>query len=415
MQETDITGNKVKVNCMKENYGNNVLPLSKAENERFPGGGPIEIIFFYKKEIPILELKKSIVKTIECYNLFSSCLIMIDDNKFALQYRTDGFVPTILPPVDAAFDDIRLDDIRKKMVHIKTLPGEPLFAVTGIPIKDGILAGISCSHAVADGISLLLFLYAWMCITEGKKFPIPSPQRLFKGQPVRSDEIAKVFTPSLSALSREIQDRVKNNHMKTFAVREYFSDEYLNEIKNIAKSENKEHMISSNQIITSYLLKKYHRSVMPNADRIILRTPVNLRYIHPDIDPMYIGNANFNSVTEFTKDEIDNMPMHHLAYRIKESILGARNENYVKEIAYLSEYGVELRTDKIKNRPPSDMDRDVVSSNLTHLSDLESLFLGPETGNVLYIGMAIQTGFTILKEKNGRIFAEITSRYPFKN
>lgn len=53
-------------------------------------------------------------------------------------------------------------------------------------------------------------------------------------------------------------------------------------------------------------------------------------------------------------------------------------------------------------------------SNLTHLNDIESMFLGPNIGSFLYIGLAFyKTAFTILKEKNGRIFAQITSRYPF--
>ena len=63
----------------------------------------------------------------------------------------------LLPPINATFDNINIDDIKKMIVHVKTLPGEPLFAVTGIPIKDGIFGGISCSHAVGDGISLTSF------------------------------------------------------------------------------------------------------------------------------------------------------------------------------------------------------------------------------------------------------------------
>ncbi|MCX5849243.1 MAG: acyltransferase [Deltaproteobacteria bacterium] len=407
---------KENIAYLEENYGKNILPLSNFENNYFPGTNPLEILLFYKKGTSLEKLEERFFKTVEHYNIFSSRLIMIDDKKFALQYCTDGIVKSILPPVDETFDNININDINKMIEHVKTLPGKPLLAVTGIPIKDGVLAGISCSHAVGDGISLMLFLYAWNCMIEGNEFPLPSTQRLFKGKPVSSDKIDKVFTPPLSELSKGIQNQFNNvNTIKTYTTKEYFSDEFLNEIKNKAKSENAKLMISNHQIMTSFLLKKYYNQLLPNTDKIVLRSPISLRDIHPDIDSLYMGSANFNSFTEFTKEEIDKMSILQIAYRLKESMIKMRNEKYAKEISFLSKYGLEINIDILnKNHPPYDIETNIVSSNLTHLNDLESLFLGPNIGSILYIGLVVQTGFTMLKEKSGRIFAQITSRYPFK-
>ena len=409
-----MTIDKIDDRNLKNNFGKNVLPLSAYDNENFIGTHPLEIFFFYKKNLPILKLKESLLKTIAHYNLFSSRLIMIDDHKFALQYCTDGAIANDLPPVDAVFDHSRIDEIEQKMAHVQTLPGQPLFAVTGIPFKNGILAGISCSHAVADGISLLLFLYAWMCITEGKNFLSPSPQRLFQGQPVNFDQIDKVLVPPISALNHEIRKRVEvDNVAEVFTAREYFTDDFLNEIKNKAKQEDEKYEISNHQIMTAFLLKKYHSKILPDTDRIVLKNPINLRDVHPDLDPMYIGSSNFNNFTQFTKAEIDSLSIPQIAYRIKKSIADVRNENYAREIAYLSPYGIEINLDVFRrNRPPYSVETNVVSSNLTHLNDLESMFVGSETGSILHIGLAIQTGFTMLKEKSGRIFAQITGRHP---
>ncbi len=397
---------------MEHHYGKNILPLSTFDNETFIGSSPLEILFFYKKDLPILKLKESLLKTIHYYNLFSSRLIMIGDHKFALLYCTDGAVANDLRPVDACFDDSRIEEIRKEMVHVQTLPGEPLFAVTGIPFKNGILAGISCSHTVADGISLLLFLYAWMCITDGKKFLPPSPQKLFQCPPVHFDPTDRTLVPPLSALDEKIRKKVEiDNVAEIFTATEYFTDDFLNDIKAEAKKERCE--ISNHQIMTTFLLKKYHSKILPDTDRIVLKNPINLRDIHPDLDPMYIGSSNFNNFIQFTKEEIDSLSIPQIAYRIKKSIADVRNENYAREIAYLSPYGIEINMDVFRrNRPPFSVETNVVSSNLTHLNDLESMFVGSETGSILHIGLAIQTGFTMLKEKNGRIFAQITSRYP---
>jgi len=406
---------KSDIAYLEENVGKNILPLSLFDNKIRPGSEPLEIVIFYQKGTAAQKLAENFLKTTEYFNLFSSRLIMIGDNQFALQYCTDGVLIKILPPVDATSDTIDIHDIKKMMIHVKTLPGEPLLSVTGIPLKDGIVGAISCSHAIADGISIMLFLYAWGCIIEGQDFPLPSRQRLFKGSPVRSDTLRKAFIPPLSELDSTIQDRVKHvMNDKTYTIREYFSDEFLAEMKRKATSENATYRISGNQIMTSFLLKKYHHQMLPDADRIIVRTPINLRDVHPDVDALYIGNAYFNGFTELTKDEIDQLSVTELAYRMKESIAGMRNEAFVKDVAYLSEYGIEINMDVYKkDRPPFDIDRDISSSNLTHLNDLESLGLGSHIGRILYIGSAVQTGFTMLKEKSGRIFAEITSRYPF--
>jgi hypothetical protein len=407
--------NKSGNTCLEENLGKNIIPLSVFESSNFVGTEPLEIVLFYKKGTSLLKLQECFFKAVEHYNLFSSRLIMIGDNEYALQYCTDGIEVKIHPPVDVTSDVISIDEIKKMMVHVKTAPGEPLFAATGIPVKDGVLGALSLSHAVADGILLMLFLFSWGCILEGKDFLRPSAQRLFTGKPVRSDEIDKSFTPPLSGLSDNIQKRIKNiSNIKKYTTKEYFSQDFLDEMKDTAKSENAKYSISNNQIMTSFLLKKYHKYILPDTDRIALRTPINIRYVHPDIDPMYIGNANFNSVAEYTKNEIDKMSILQIAYRIKESIMMARDENYVKEISGLTKYGgIEFKTEMFENHPSYNVETDVFSTNLTHLNDLESMGLGLNIGRVFYMGYAARTSFIMLKEKSGRIFAEITGRYPF--
>jgi len=401
---------------LKENYGKNILPLSVLENERMIAGSPNEILYFYRKDIPIGKLKESIIKTIEHYNLFSSRLIAIGENKFALQYCTDGAVLNELPPLDAVSRDLSLEDIKKMMVHVKTLPGEPLFAITGIPVKDGILAGISCSHTVADGISMLLFLYAWMCITEGRPFLPPSPQRLFKGLPVDSDKIHRVFLPSLSELSREIQDKAGHYEKdeKLYTRREFFSDEFLADMKRTAQQENETCSISSNQIIISFLLKKYHDHILRDTEKVRLRNGINLRDLHPYIDPLHLGNATFTSMTEFTRKEIHAMSIAQIANRLKETIAGYRNEKFAKALSYLTEYGIEYNAEVLRQHHKAyNSETDINSTNLTHLSDLESLGLSSNIGTILDVSSVVHAGFVILKEKNGQIFADVTSRYPF--
>ncbi len=413
MIEAYQTNNKSRKLFLEENLGKTILPLSILDNEIRPGGNPIEILLFYRREISVLKIQESFKKAVEHYNLFSSCLIRIDHDKFALQYCSDGAVIDIMPGVNETHDRMDIEHVGKMMMHVQTLPGEPLFALTVIPTKDGYLGGFSFSHAIGDGVSLILFLFSLGLIMADENFPLPSNQRLFTGKPVSLDQIEKSLIPPLNDLNKKIQNRVKQANVKTYAKREYFSDEQLNAIKNQAKSAGEKNEISNNQIITSLLLKKYHHALLPDAERIRLRSPVNFREIHPDIDPCYIGNALFVSFTEFQKDEIDSLSVHEIAYRFKESVVRMRNENFVKKISYLSEYGIEFQHEALENYLPHNTDTDIVSTNLTHINDLESLGLGANMGRILYMGLPLQPCFTMLKEKSGSILAQITGRYPF--
>ncbi len=183
-------------------------------------------------------------------------------------------------------------------------------------------------------------------------------------------------------------------------------------MKNKAKRENEKFVISNNQIINAFLLKKYHQEILPDADKIRLRTPINLREINSDIDPMYIGTAYFINITDFTKDEMDKMSIYEIAYRLNVSITESRSEKFIKKISYISEYGVEIKTDVLENFSPFNISTDIVSSNLTHINDLESMGLGSNVGSIVYFGVTAPTSFTMMKEKSGRIYADMTSRYP---
>ncbi len=407
-----MIGDSTKKAYLEENLGKTILPLSLLENETLIGSNPLEVLLFYKKDWTYEQFAEAFLKAAHHFNLFSSRLIRMDEDRYALHYCSDGVEINFLPPMDATSDSVNIEDIRKKIKKVKTLPGGPLLCLTGIAVKDGKFGGISCSHVIADGFSLILFLHLWGCIIEGNELPLPSPQRLFKGEPVKSEQIDPSFFPPLSDLNNEIQNRYQSTHARIYQKREYFSDEFLREHKQKAKSTHEKYEISDNQIMVSCLLKKYHRHILPDTDKVRLRHPVNLREIHPDIDPMYIGNAFFFSWTEFTKDEIDRLSIYEIAYRLKESIKSARDKNFIQDISYVSKYGIEFKPDMFNHYNATDMDTDILSTNLAHMNDLASLGIGPDKGRFLYVDLPIQNSFIMLKEKSGEVFAQITSRYP---
>jgi hypothetical protein len=103
--------------------------------------------------------------------------------------------------------------------------------------------------------------------------------------------------------------------------------------------------------------------------------------------------------------------IYEIAYRLNESISNVGNEEHLKKISYLSDYGIEFKKEVIKNYSLYNMDTDIMSSNLIALNDPESLGISSNLVNILNIN-ASPTSFVILKEKDGRIFAQITSIYP---
>lgn len=89
-----------------------------------------------------------------------------------------------------------------------------------------------------------------------------------------------------------------------------------------------------------------------------------------------------------------------------------RRKDYIKNIAYLSAYGVELKEDVFKDYPPYNPETDILSTNMAHFADLDSLGLGSKVGSLLNIDTVVQTCFTMIKEESNRMFAQVTGLYP---
>ena len=163
--------------------------------------------------------------------------------------------------------------------------------------------------------------------------------------------------------------------------------------------------------MTSFLLKKYHDAMLPKTEKIVLRTPINLRDIYPDLHPMYMGNAYFASLTEFTKDEINKMSIPQIAYRLTESVNKAKSKDNVKKILYLSEYGIEFKPEVFKDYSPFNMETDISSTNLSQLSDPASIGLDNSLVNILYMGSPALNCFIFLNQKN-TLFAQVNCLSP---
>ena len=87
---------------------------------------------------------------------------------------------------------------------------------------------------------------------------------------------------------------------------------------------------------------------------------------------------------------------------MKESIAVMRNEDYIRGIASLSKYGIQLKSDLIENYSLYNVDTDMLSANLVHLNDIAALGPPDEKGKFLYVTTPVH-GFVILKEDSGKI------------
>jgi hypothetical protein len=84
-------------------------------------------------------------------------------------------------------------------------------------------------------------------------------------------------------------------------------------------------------------------------------------------------------------------------------------------MAYLSKYGIEFKSDIFNHYSPDNIKTDIVSSNIAHLHDLESMGMGSNILDILHVDSAVQTGFVILKENSRLILVQTTGMYPFES
>ena len=190
---------------------------------------------------------------------------------------------------------------------VRGLPGDPLLLGSLTPTTEGCVIGLSVSHIVADGMTIFIFFAIWTALMSGKKPPKPSDQRSFE-----QSRIVKNFRPLRVPLATRVQSR---NDMYSTLNQEYTFLSLPDSLTTKLLTEVGPESPALNHIVAAHLLRRFEPNILPDSEILRLRIPIDMRNLHPSIDPLYLGNAFFDAVIAFSRNELGEQSLSALAYQ----------------------------------------------------------------------------------------------------
>ncbi len=389
-----------------------ILPVSEYDAQ-FIGRTSVNFLLHFAQALDIERVEAAFWEVLEHYNTFASRVVQDGPEAFSIQY--DPFAPTFRV-AKTLTNWIRETDFTSKGVDIlidevESIPGGPQITVVLTPVPDGMVLGLSISHVLVDGLSLGLLIASWSKIIHGEDFPRPSPQRIFPHIP-NAREVTSPQPPPPPAewpLPSWVEARRKQRMIPNFHRTLYFTHEEVAGIRREATSDETDF-----KILLAHLLKERALAMAPASDVIIVIIPSDLRLDHPDVDPLYIGNALSQGVCVFSKAELRDCSLAEISSRISATVRNARDPEHLREIIKVGPTGIIYKLPPTIDKSEVLPEACVIASAATTESYSEVLASinfgsGPPT---CYLAPMDLASSVFVCPEGGRIRADLSSMHP---
>ncbi len=293
----------------------------------------IQLIFEYQGHLDIQQLTKNLEKTIRTFTAVGSRIKIISDYEVILETGHPISVKSrsvVDEPLLNSFSET--DEF---LNSVENSEDQPLVTalVTNTPTRS--FVGFSFSHLLGDGASFFEFLDSLSKVSQSEELTKrPANQReLLQRKHTNSSN-----TQNLFEATGYIQPRPKNSpisDLETFAMTE---KQLLDLRKQCADNGV---IVSNNDILMAELAKRFHQYVPPFENKIIVRCPVDYRNIL-GLPSGYFGNAVRDAIAIFEVGEIESLPFHKVAARIRQSIQGVDRKSIENSLIRLD----KLRMDE---------------------------------------------------------------------
>lgn len=379
-----------------------ILPVS-AYDTGFIGVPPIGTVFFYPRNLDPAGFESSFRRALDHFETFQSRLAVLDDGSFGLYRDRQSGTFQVLEKINRSIDDFSPRELATLVPLVETIPGSELIRSILIPLDDGCVLANSVSHLVSDGLSFYRFMQVWSSLQEGSGYEPPSSQRSFSHGCILREVDDGLHLPRLYADRLRYHQTVPRHH--------HVVRLSANDVAAIVKdSSNGDTTARELQILTAHLLKRFAAKLLPTAASVRLRTNVDIRYIHSQVDVGYVGNAFIDAVADFTWDSLDRLSLSQLAAVVQGGIDELRVPTRVERLATMHAHGLELpvETDGF------DPERDLVCTNVVRMGSGSGVGFGQCDPEMVYPVPLVPNGFVIASGIGdaGGIVIQIVSRFP---
>lgn len=319
---------------------NATLPMSSYDVSLIPLN-PITIYFFYPESLHDIDIESSFRETLEDFNVFSSQIFRYRNSAEYYLRHSEGGATYRETSVNRAltFDSIEVNTLQDYVDIVDSRLGCNTTAASVIHFDNGTLLSLSVSHAIADGMSLGLFLYSWSARVNGADPVSASSQRRFT-----SAAVDDFFTEE--DLSVSMSDDLEKRY-RIFRKPRYYSTIRIekSQLPSLIGNEY-DHLDSRSDFLalTVLTLKDNYEKLSPQSEYIDVTIPIDVRAEHNDLEFNYIGNAVALSTVRFAKTEIASMQCAGLYSSLNSQLSIERSTKRINATMRLAEDGVIHRT-----------------------------------------------------------------------
>lgn len=302
------------------------LPLSPVDHV-FTGVGSyaIEFAFAYQGMIEPAPLQRSLDRALEHFWPLRSKLTRIAEHSYGFRPAEDGLV---FQTVQSSEDFEDTDDVSLFIDSVHSVEGEPLTRLKLTQTPHGSVLGLSISHALVDGFSLLHFLASWSRIFHDQRILTPFCERELL-VPETSDPQGPVTPDDVLARCGLFWAEKRHPVSREQLREERFlvSKEAMNELLAEAE-EDCSVALFHNDVLTAYLWRKcIPQWEKGNGNPITYLTcPVDFRRILRTVPRTYFGNALCSATASIDYEGLVGASLGKLAFLVREAVTRVRQD-----------------------------------------------------------------------------------------
>ena len=354
------------------------LNISQVDSVFANSSYPIEFMFYYKKNLDSVKLKKQLKKISD---MFWPAFGEYEDGVIrSVRYKElavlDEVISDDLFPVDAS-----AEEIWQKYSVINPEKTDRLFYLSIMQFKNGTVLIPKMNHLAGDGYSYFYFLSALADLSKGIHDPVQNNSSASLIKPSHHRTILKEF-------------RYKEIGSKVLAHKEEFSIEFeeipKSTVRSIIKAVASDsiHRISGNDILSAMVIKKMAGIQKEySKDDFQLTIPIDVRRQIKEYGINYFGNGLMFNVTNFKKSDLEKLNISEIAIEIRKSMPDISNERYLEYLLSIEIIIAQRQSKKLKVYDPR------IGCLVTNLSMMPANKLNFGTGDPDFI-------FLLTIEKN---------------
>lgn len=275
----------------------------------------IQFVFEFRGSLDVGALESALVRAGAFFPAVTARIRVVGATELVLE--TGHEVPVRCARIG---EPTSTDNVDSFLDAINNVPGEPLvkFLVSRTPSRS--FVGVSFSHMLGDGASFLQFLTGLASLLRGEEPRSAHDDRTALHRFAGTD---KVTPDSLFAATGYVLPRPETPlafEIETLR----FSYQQLEDLRRAHATKGVE--VSVNDILMAELALRYHRSIPLYEGKFIVRCPVDYRK-QMGLPMNYFGNAVRDALAIFGDGELESLPRHEVAVRIRAAIKGVNERS----------------------------------------------------------------------------------------